>query len=77
MAAQTQSQMGESSSSTPLSVDNIYKQILGLEKHRRVHSLGFGAIFISIFGATFTYVFGVTKRDKCSPCIKAKGNTRT
>ena len=28
MVAQTQSQMGESSSSTPLSVDDIYTQVL-------------------------------------------------
>ena len=31
MVAQTQSQMWESSSSTPLSVDDIYTQVLGPE----------------------------------------------
>ena len=70
MVAQIQSQMGESSSSTPLSMDDIYTQVFGPERHGRVRSLG--------FGATLTSVFGVTKkRDKCSRCIKAKGNTRT
>ena len=55
MVAQTQSQMGESSSSTPLSVDDIYTQVLGPERHGRVRSLG--------FGATLTSVFGVTKKE--------------
>ena len=52
MVAQTQSQMGESSSSTPLPVDYIYTQVLGLERHGRVCSLGFGATLISVFGVT-------------------------
>ena len=55
MVVQTQSQMGESSSSTPLSVDDIYTQVLGPERHGRVRSLG--------FGATLTSVFGVTKKE--------------
>ena len=55
MVAQTQSQMGESSSSTPLSVDDIYTQVLGPERHGSVRSLG--------FGATLTSVFGVTKKE--------------
>ena len=55
MVAQTQSQMGESSSSTPLSVDDIYTQVLGPERHGCVCSLG--------FGATLTSVFGVTKNE--------------
>ena len=55
MVAQTQSQMGESSSSTPLSVDDIYTQVLGPERHGCVCSLG--------FGATLTSVFGVTKKE--------------
>ena len=55
MVSQTQSQMGESSSSTPLSVDDIYTQILAPKRHGRVRSLG--------FGATLTSVFGVTKKE--------------
>ena len=55
MVAQTQSQMGEYSSSTPLSVDDIYTQVLGSERHGHVHSLG--------FGATLTSVFRVTKKE--------------
>ena len=55
MVAQTQSQMGESSSSTPLPVDDIYTQVLGLERHGRVRSLE--------FGATLTFVFDVTKKE--------------
>ena len=55
MVVQTQSQMGESSSSTPLSVDDINTQVLGPERHGRVRSLG--------FGATLTSVFGVTKKE--------------
>ena len=51
MVAQTQSQMGESSSSTPLSMDDIYTQVMGLERH------GFG------FGATPTLVFGATTKQ--------------
>ena len=47
MVAQTQSQMGESSSSTPLLVDDIYTQVLGLERHGRVRSLGSGATLTS------------------------------
>ena len=55
MVAQTQSQMGESSSSTPLSVDDIYTQVLGPKRHGHVRSLG--------FDATLTSVFGVTKKE--------------
>ena len=55
MVAQTQSQMGESSSSTPLLVNDIYTQVLGLERHGCVRSLG--------FGETLTSVFGVTKKE--------------
>ena len=55
MVAQTQSQMRESSSSTPLSVDDIDTQVLGPERHGHVRSLG--------FGATLTSVFGVTKKE--------------
>ena len=47
--------MGESSSSTPLLVDDIYTQVLGPERHGRVRSLG--------FGATLTSVFGVIKKE--------------
>ena len=59
MVAQTQSQMGESSSSTPLSVDDIHTQVLGPERHGRVRSLG--------FGATLTSIFGVTKKETNVP----------
>ena len=38
-----------------LSVDDIYTQVLGPERHGRVRSLG--------FGATLTSVFGVTKKE--------------
>ena len=51
MVAQTQSQMGESSSSTPLSVDDICTQVLG-ERHGRVRSLEFGATLTSVFVVT-------------------------
>ena len=47
--------MGESSSSTPLSVDDIYTQVLGPKRHGRVRNLG--------FSATLTSVFGVTKKE--------------
>ena len=47
--------MGESSSSTPLSMDDIYTQVLGPERHGRVCSLG--------FGATLTSVFSITKNE--------------
>ena len=59
MVAQTQSQMGESSSSTPLSVDDIHTQVLGPERHGRVRSLG--------FGVTLTSLFGVKKKRQMYP----------
>ena len=55
MVAQTQSQMGQSSSSTLLLVGDIYTQVMGSERHGRVHGLG--------FGATPTLVFGTTKKE--------------
>ena len=55
MVAQTQSQMGQSSSSTLLLVGDIYTQVMGSERHGRVHGLG--------FGATPTLVFGATKKE--------------
>ena len=64
MVAQTQSQMGESSSSTPLSMDDIYTQVMGLERHGRVH--GFG------FGATPTLVFGATTKKETNAALASK-----
>ena len=52
MATQAQSQMGESSSSPPLSVDTMYTQVMGLERHGRVQGFGFGATPLVVFGAT-------------------------
>ena len=60
MVAQTQSQMGESSSSTPLSMDDIYTQVMGLERH------GFG------FGATPTLVFGATTKKETNAALASK-----
>ena len=65
-----QSQMGESSSSTSLSVDSMYTQVMGPERHGRVRGFGFGATPSVVFGAASK------KRGQCSPCIKAKGNRR-
>ena len=56
--------MGESSSSTPLSVDDIYTQVLGPERHGSVLSLG--------FGATLKSVFGVTKKKKTNAALASK-----
>ena len=44
--------MGESSSSTPLSVDSMYTQVMGPERHGRVQGFGFGATPSVVFGAT-------------------------
>ena len=44
--------MGESSSSTSLSVDSMYTQVMGPERHGRVQGFGFGATPSVVFGAT-------------------------
>ena len=44
--------MGESSSSPPLSVDSMYTQVIGPERHGRVRCFGFGATPSVVFGAT-------------------------
>ena len=44
--------MGESSSSTSLSVDSMYTQVMGPERHGRVRGFGFGATPSVVFGAT-------------------------
>ena len=44
--------MGESSSSPPLSVDSMYTQVMGPERHGRVRGFGFGATTSVVFGAT-------------------------
>ncbi|WJZ95372.1 hypothetical protein VitviT2T_014147 [Vitis vinifera] len=56
--------MGESSSSTPLSMDDIYTQVMGLERNGRVH--GFG------FGATPTLVFGATTKKETNAALASK-----
>ena len=64
MVAQTLSQMGESSSSSPLSMDSMYTQVMGLERHGRVR--GFG------FGATPTLVFGATSKKEANAILASK-----
>ena len=44
--------MGESSSSTSLSVEILYTQVMGLERQGCVRSFGFGATPSVVFGAT-------------------------
>ena len=44
--------MGESSSSTSLSVDSMYTQVMGPERHGRVRGFGFGVTPSVVFGAT-------------------------
>ncbi|RVW26258.1 hypothetical protein CK203_108885 [Vitis vinifera] len=65
IVAQTQSQMGESSSSAPFSMDDVYTQVMALKRHGRVHGFGFGATpYISIWSQN-------QKRDKHNSCVKA------
>ena len=41
--------MGESSSSPPLSVNSMYTQVMGLERHDRVWGFGFGSTPLVVF----------------------------
>ena len=44
--------MRESSSYLPLSVDSMYTQVMGTERHGRVRGFGFGVTPSVVFGAT-------------------------
>lgn len=52
MVAQTQPQMGESSTSPLLSVDDIYTKVMGSKRQGHVHGFGFGATSTLVFRAT-------------------------
>ena len=62
--------MGESSSSAPFSMDDVYTQVMALKRHGRVHGFGFGATPTLVFGATTKKETNTTLASKLKEKIK-------